>query len=530
MLSNIKATQNIARREWLQFTRSRPFLIFGLLVPLAITSILWILIVSNGNASVGGDRWKYFQSEVSRFEDDVKGTYNFEKSEDRMLFYIVDHANLDIDIPIQEELLRRDLASMIDYLKDTPLAEWKWFVLSEEKSGIGPKQLWAAVSNDTFTPEELISTYSLEHDELFSSRLATTDENYSWFVGGWNENIEDIAQTIPSMSFSRVVQVFEASDAWVKSVWVPAYIEIPMDFLETRQVNCVVSESWFSFVWAHPERDRKGTLQGWFEELIGTASNDYFQLLAKSNGDDSLVDPTGVHLELNTDDSLNDIERKHERTQWLSSFVFTSVYLLCIVGAWILLYFDPNLKSRDERPVMEPSYHIMDGRVLGTMLKMLSILSIWIVLLFLPLWLLLGTMPAFGVGALAIFFHPLFLLNYLIFFVLGLMTYSYAFHVLGLLRRILQSLVFMLFSVNITLLATSSSYMANSWPYDFFCFLPFVGSVVMLKRTFVYPDTTSYIFIVLIAVVFLIGCRFYVKSEEQLRYWKKELKYGYHSR
>ena len=164
MVADTKATSSLVRQEWLTFLRSRQFLVFGVLAPLVLAAILWILIVRNGSTtSDGTDRWKYFQSEVQRFWADVNGKYDFEKSEDRILFYVVDQANLDIESALREELLRRDVTRMIEFLKQTPFEEWKWFQGSGDQMS-DAEQLWTEISNGTVTAETLIAAYELQHD------------------------------------------------------------------------------------------------------------------------------------------------------------------------------------------------------------------------------------------------------------------------------------------------------------------------------------------------------------------------------
>ena len=528
MIAQLKATLSISRCELLLFIRSRPFHFIGVVFPVCVSAALWIFIVTNGSTtSAGIDRWKYFQSELSRFADDVRGTYDFEKSDDRMLFYVVDHTNLNIDHAMQQEILRRDIARLINFLKTTPFEEWPWFENPDNGLSSSPKQLWAAVTSDNLTANELISTYSLGHDSTFSSRLATTDENHSWFVRGWNDNIEAISQAIPSMSFTRVVQVINTSTEWTKSAWVPAYIEIPSDFLVTRRANCFVADSWHSFIWAYPNTERRKPLQHWFEALLDTAEIDSSSVADHNNDDRSPRKTVAIRLELSGEDSLDDISNRHQRTQWLSSFMYTSIYLLSVVSVWSLLYFDPNLKPNTQQPRFEPSSQVMDGRVFGTMLKILLVCGIWFVLLFLPGWLLLGSEPAFGVGALAKFFHPLVLLNYVIFFVLGLFTNCYIFQILSLLRHPLQSFNVILITLNFVLIAANMSNPPFQSRGLVFSFMPLIGPGTMVKHTFGYPDTSTYVVIVLVAVLFLIGFRYFISKEVKLRFLKKELKYGY---
>lgn len=528
MATHLNTTMTIARREWFQFLRSRHFLIFGVISPLALAAILWTLIFFNSPTTADGtDRWQFFQGELKRFGDDIKGTYNFEKSEDRILFYVGDHTDLNLQTTLQQELLRQDITSMLAFLKNTPYEQWQWFGSIEEEVGTGRRELWSTVSKDNFTTDELISKYSLKHDTTFSSRLATTDENFSWFVEEWNDNLEEIAQTIPNMSFNRAVLVINTQDDWVKSAWAPAYIEIPEDFLETRQGNYFVADSSISVNPFKPEFRQVIPLHTWFEELVGIASKEVFEDSRNVDDDQLVGESEFVSLDLKTNDALNDIARKHERTQHLSSFTFTSLFLFFVGYAWCLLQFDQIFKPKNEFSVIESSTSVMDGRALGTMLKVLSIAGVWFVLLLVPEFVLVGTNPVFGVGALAVIFHPMNLLNYFLFFLLGLWTICYILDALKLFGQTGRSLNVLLILLLFAMLFNSSG--PGSIPGSIvgvvFLFFPLLGPTAMVNKPFGYPDILTYSIIVLVAVVFLIGFRFFIKQELKLQVGKKMLKY-----
>lgn len=528
MTTRTNTTLTLACRDWLQFVRGRHFLIVGLISPFVLTAILWILIFANGDTSADGtDGWKYFQSELKRFGDDITGKYDFEKSENIVLFYVVDHTDLDLDTAVQQEILKRDLTSLIAYLKNTPYDQWQWFGNLEEEIGAGSRYLRTVVSKDNFTAQDLISMYSLEHDKTFSSRLTTTEKDYSWFVEGWNDNIVEIAQAIPEMSFNRAILVINTHDAWIRSAWVPAYIEIPSEFRKTLQATCFVTDSKFFPIWAHPDVNRMYSLQEWFEELVEKTTREFFQDRGDTDDDQSLGESEFVSLDLRTDDALNTIARKHERTRHLSSFTFISLFLLFIGYAWCLLQFDPSFKPKSKFSVIESATTVMDGRALGTMLKIVSIAGIWFVLLLVPEFLLVGTNPVFGVGALAVIFNPINLLNYFLFFLLGLWTICYTFDALRLFAQTVRSLNTLLIMLTFTLILNSSGPgTIQGSVYELpFLFFPLIASTAMVSRPFGYPDILTHSFVILAAIGYLIGFRFFIERELKLQARKLKLEY-----
>lgn len=534
MLAQCDLTLTIARREWLRFVRGRHFLIVGLISPLVLTAMLSTVILLNGDTTDdGSNRWQYFQSELQRFGDDVKGKYIFEKSSDRMLFYVVDQTGMNLDSAIQQEILRRDIANMIAFLKNIPYDEWQWFGDLQDEDSNSKRELLDALSNEYFTADELIEMYSLQHDATFSSRLATTEENYAWFVEGWNDHIDDIAHTIPVMSFNHAVMVLDANDERNRAAWVPTYVEIPEDFLETLRGDFFVAESSTPYKSLVPEMNQVQLAQTWIAELVETVSKSVLQHKSNMDKDPTTGDSNLVSFDLKTTDSLNEIARKHERTRGFSSFTFTSLYLLFVGYAWGLLQFDPNFTPKRDFSLIESSSKVIDGRALGTMLKVTSIAIVWFVLLFVPEFVLIGTNPMFGVGALALIFHPSLLLNYFLFVLLGLWTSCYILDALRLFRQSGRFLAVLLFSIHtgfLMLNMDSSPIHHGSQVELLFLFFPLIGPIAMVKYSLGYPDALTYSSIVLVAIGYLIGFRFFIKNELKLQVRKGMLRYRFHPR
>ena len=175
---------------------------------------------------------------------------------------------------------------------------------------------------------------------------------------------------------------------------------------------------------------------------------------------------------------------------------------------------------------------LMDGRALRTMLKIVSIAGVWFVLLLLPEFLLVGTNPVFGVGALAIIFNPIYLLNCFLFVLLGLWTICYILDALKLFGQTGRSLLLLLIMLNFAILLNSSG--PESIPGSIvglvFLFFPLIGPTTMVNNPFGYPDILTYSIIVFVAILFLIGFRFFIKKEIKSQARKRVFKYRLSSR
>ena len=519
MLGSLKISARVAHREWRLFLGSKKLLIWGIAVPTAI-AIALMLVVSflPKNMPEGINRWEYFKSELKTFVHEVKGTYDFETSLDRKLFYVVDDTEERISTVVQAEVLKRDLTDLIEYLRRTPFAEWEWFDEPEDGELSSPRQLWSAIAKDDFTAEELISQYLLEHDDTFSSRLSTLDTRHSWFVQGWNENIEDIVQKIPQMTFAHYVQVNVRKEEWLRSGWITGYFKFPSDFLDSLRGQFYDIDTPLHALKGY-RVDYTATLRNWYERIL-----DYVVVHSFPRSEDVITNASqGDSIAIGHERS-HELNKRLDSRSWThfwSGLSYTLLFLLAVIGNWRVLYLDPHLKETGEKSAPAG---VMDGRVLGATLVIATVVALWFILLLIPVSVLLGTQPIFGGGALATFFHPLFLFNYLLFFVLGLLSCGYLFHVHSLTRvswfSFTMILVMWAFAINAATLSDSKMYFV-------IMFLPLAGPIAMLKHTAGYPDLMTYVVFVLVAVVHLIGLRILMRWVEKLYVSRNDLKFSY---
>lgn len=520
MLASIKVSVAVALREWRQFLVSKKLLIGGIVVPtvFAITLMLVVLLLPK-NMPDGINRWEYFRGELKTFVDEIKGTYDFETSVDRKLFYVVDDTEERISTVVQAEVLKRDLTDLIEYLRRTPFAEWEWFDEPEDGEASSPSQLRSAIATDDFTAEELISKYSLEHDDTFSSRLSTLDTRHSWFVQGWNENIEDIVQKIPQMTFAHYIQVNVRKEEWLRSGWITGYFEIPTDFLDSLRGQFFDIDTPLHALEGGYRVDYTAALRNWYERILDYVVAHSFPRSEEVITNASKGDSIAIGHERSRE--LNKRVDSRSWSQFWAGFMYTLLFLVAVIGNWRVLYLDPNLKETGEQ-YAPPG--VMDGRVFGALLTITTVVGLWFILLLLPVSVLLGTQPIFGSGTLTAFFHPLFLLNYLLFFVLGLLSCGYIFHVHSLTRYSWLSftIIFLMCS-----LAFSTATLSVTKMYLVVMFLPLAGPVAMLKHTAGYPDVMTYVMFILVAVGYLIGLRITMRWVEKLYPSRNDLKFIY---
>ena len=523
--NSINSNIMLALREWRFFLRSKAFLIAGVAVPVVLAISLVLAVVSLPKQTTDSiNRWQYFQSELKRFGYEVNGTHTFERSDHRKLFYVVDDTDLKIGASIQQEILKRDLASLIDFLKNTRYNEWTWFDEPKKTGYSSPSQLQSAISRDDFTAEELISMYALEHDSTFTSRLSTSDSNHSWFVDGWNDHIGDIAESIPWMSFARFVQVNVQREEWTRSRWVTGYFELPAEFLDSFQAHFFVASPPRHGFEELPHVDSTRTLRDWYLDLIAT-------MLLDSNSQAEGTSQKRVYrnqfdISQERANSLSNFDELRSNTQYQSKLFYTLIIFLAFVWVWCLLFFDPNLKPRTEVDATESLSSVADGRVLGMTISLVTVALTWFVLLIVPGSLFIGMNPSLGIGALVEFFHPLFLVHCLIVLLLGLLSWGYVLHTVSLFHRIWAATLFLLLFLVVAISVEQTFRLFGEvgvYPY-----LPLTGPIAMIKLTFGEPNLVAYSVALLLAILYAIGMKLCCNWIERRSLLTGELKHHYH--
>ena len=524
MLDSIKTNVSLALREWRHFLSSKTFLIGGVAVPLVLAiSLVLVVVLLPKQTADGINRWQYFQSELKRFGYEVNGTYDFERSDPPKLFYVVDNTDSKIGRAIQHEILKRDLTSLIVFLRNTPFDEWLWFKEPKKAGESGPSQFQSAISRNDFTAEELITMYALEHDSTFTSRLLTSDSDHSWFVDGWNDNIDDIAPSIPRMSFVRFVQVNVQHDEWTRSQWITGYFELPAEILDTFQAHLFVGVPSRHDSEELPYVDFTRSLRDWYLDLIATVLYDFNSQAEGSSRHTSYRNQ--IDMTQDRAKAVSNFDELRKITQYQSRLFYTTIFFLAFVCVWSLLYFDPNLKPKKEVDATESMSYVVDGRVLGATISVITTVLTWLVLLLVPGSLLIGMSPSLGIGALVEFFHPLFLVHWLIVLLLGLLSWGYVLHMTSLVHRFWVSTLFLLLFLVLAISVEQSVRLFGEvglYPY-----LPLTGPIAMIKLTFGEPNLVAYFVMMMLAILYAIGMKLCCAWVERRSLLTGELKHHY---
>ena len=504
MLEHIRKSATLAFHQWRGFLRSKTFRIGGVGVPLVIASLSWFIILYLPSTTADStNRWNYFQSELKRYTDDVKGEYAFEQSDNRFVYYVIDGSGLNLAEAIRHEILKRDIANLITFIDEKPRTVWKsWFSGTQSDS---THQYLLMEDASRFSTTEFIERYSIEHYAHRSYLLKSNEKAYSWFVDGWNQHHKKIARQIPEMSFAKYVEIFEPNEEWHESGVFKGYLRMhEMSVDHFGQVALYINDPAFYSV--------STEMRDWYQSLAHDVVREQFQNSSLSENVAELPKPDLSFVIGVTPHSTKTL--RTSKTQELVRRVYGYIFLLAVGGGLCLLYFDRNL-MQIEKSNQTYSLSGVDGRVFGMTFKVISFVAVWFVLLISPGIGLVGSHPDLGEGALGLFFHPLFILHWWAFLVVGLIGFGYVFHVLSVTRGLATTFVLFVVFFIMAIEPILFSSLENNVGI---CFLPILGPSVAVGLTHGLIGSPMYLSILMVSLVNLFLIRqFCVFAEKRAR-------------
>lgn len=492
MLASIRVRTALALSEWRSFLRSRIFVVGGVTIPIVITVLLWFIILYLPETTADGtNRWDFLHSELKRYNDDVQGKYAFELSDDRFVYYVDDESGWNLAEAIRREILRRDIANFIEFINSNPRSGWKSWFSGTENDRTHRESL--RTDSSRLSTNEFIEQYSIEHDSHRSYLLETRDKRYSWFVDGWNQYHKEIARQIPTLSFAKYVEVIDPNEEWHDSGVFKGYIHVNDMNLESTGRG--------SFFIYDPDTPAATKMRIWYQSLANVVLRERFQSSSiEENFEELSQSEFSLIIGLTTQAT---VKLRSSETRTLVKRVYSLVLFFAVIGGWCLLYFDRKLiKSEKLSPTYSSS--VIDGRVFGVTLKVITFVAVWYILLVFPCFGLVGSNPSLGEGALGVFFHPLFILHWLLFLTFGVIGFGYVSHVASVSREVVTAITFF---VILFITTYQMNFLATFENNVGICFLPIFGPFATVGLTSGLPELPMYMSIFLVTLVNLILLR-----------------------
>ena len=414
MLDRLYSVWLIAQRDWLEATSTKMFWLGALLMPVIIfvLAIFGMFAVTIASTSV------------------TVGSY-----------YVIDQSD-GLGLEIRNEVLRSDVSNFL-------------FVLSDRDPGKEDEEVLRDVHEATQTNSipELVDSFMeyLKHPQRDFSTLVG-DSLSERFVVWWTDNRDRVVDLVPNVSFAKYEEVLDPNlteqelISRLKAKKILGYFVIPDGFDGANDNAKFVTENilkqdladWYENFATRVIQNKK------FAESDISRETALWLLQRASFQTSKAVEPS---RDSSTTPSTT-AETTKEVTVWEAVGEFAPaiyqyiLWFLVFIGATILMTNTVEEKSTKLVEVLLSdldSVQLMDGKLLGSALTLLTVIGLWIFLISLPIVLgssaIVAFFPQVGEflesGALSLIFNPLYVANFVIFFVLGFAFYGYSLSALG---------------------------------------------------------------------------------------------------
>ena len=417
MSSALRSMWLIAKRDWLEAASTKLFWAGILLGPILVMVVFAIVLLATSFAIL----------ESTEFGPTAP--------KDRFIRYaVIDHTDF-LGQEIANEILLSDIRRTVRYVQGEEDKDFPIEILNELGNLAQSRDAdeLAAELHEFLITHECPQQFTLDTELPFAQRFC------SW----WDATKFDLSQNDPG--FSRYIEVelseeFDDKDELLNTYELDAYFIIPEDFINSGESGSFVTTSstgrveaikhWYSHYATEVVRKHKFKSAGIDDETMEwliSAS----QFATRSAAELSAPLAAGeTTTEMDESDSVNEL------VEQLSEFVPLGyqyiLWMMVLVGSAMLLAATVEEKATKLAEIIlsnADATRLMDGKLVGVALVLLTIAGAWLamggVLVFvggsavsmLPI-------PVSG-EFLGLFFNPLFLIHFLLYFVLGFTFYGY---------------------------------------------------------------------------------------------------------
>lgn len=419
MLDRFNSVLLIAQRDWLEATSTKVFWLGALLMPVVtvVLSIFGIfaLTIATASATVGS-------------------------------YYVIDQTD-GLGIEIRNEILRADISNFVIELSESKPSSEDEEILRDIQEAI-----------QTSTIPELVSSF-MEYLEYPRSDLDTfaNDTLATRFSGWWINNEDRVIELAPNVSFARYKELIDPNlseqelISGLKSERILGYFVIPEGFVSSNENAKYVTEeilkqdlaNWYESFATRVIQNKK------FAESDISRETAMWLLQRASFRTSKAVDPlrdsssrTSTIAEGATEETTREITVWEAVGEFAPAAYQYILWFLVFIGATVLMTNTVEEKSTKLVEVLLSDLdpvQLMDGKLLGSALTLLTVVGLWIFLLSVPMTLgsnvIVALLPQVGEfvesGVLSSIFNPFYVINFIVFFVLGFSFYGYSLSALG---------------------------------------------------------------------------------------------------
>lgn len=522
----------IAIREWRTLVLSKVFVGVGGIYPFFLSLVFWLFVLAVLIVELISE---YDEPELSQHYPELnrqlEQLIGANIPAEPTKYYVVDNSSTKIGELIRREILRRDVSHVVEFMRDKDIADFaralpsinSYRVKYVAESITALKERSQTEGNTTGGGDALISVLVDSINNLERGIDDAGDEfEAKLFANWWISNREYLGQTIPDISsryFLESIQdnsTLEQLNVLLASKELNAYFTIPEGFPDSNStIEYVTGELTDS-------HDRRSVflLRLWYEELV---SGVFTELRTEPLGTEEainslpaitteLISPIDFGEGTSSASVSFDLGEKPRylglwvRSIWIALFWLAMFY--CVYG--MSFNTTEEKRSRIAEVLLSNVSHmiLMDGKVIGNALVILTLCGSWAVILGVPIACLIALAPDLGSYALRELFNPIYFLNWLVFLLLGITMLGYMLTALGAListdrvTNLTYLVLGMLFGIGLLTTLDPGSTLASVIK-----FVPPVTPFAMVSHTTSLPAWPVYVVLLALVIAFLWAIR-----------------------
>ena len=424
MISYLHATWLIAKRDWLEAASTKLFWVGVLLGPILVIVLFVISMLA---------------TTVSIFE-----SIPFEEDERSNRYAVIDHTN-SLGQEIADAILLSDLRHTIQYVREENHENYNFEILNELAELVKDHDVDELVDmiGDTLLDSTRTGLVSLDESAPFVDRFSFWWEG---MVPFFREHVSGFSQ------YWEVDQHEVASelDELLSTGQIDGYFVISSDFVNGEESGTFFTLGDSNHAFGLQNWDHSWRLQNWYTRFASevvrkhrfAASELDFETVNRlmrpshfeRNTPNEQISDSVASLPTSPTDTIEQIDESviEEIAQFAPVGYQYILWFMVLIGSAMILAGTVEEKStRIAELILSSSTasQLMDGKLIGVALVLLTIASVWVCMLGVLIFFggsLISMLPNVNVGSVVgMFFNPIYIVNFLIYFILGFAFYGY---------------------------------------------------------------------------------------------------------
>lgn len=528
----------IAHREWRTTVFTKVFALFGLGYPLVLSTLLWLGVLGLLLVKLFGGFGEI--PETTKLIEELLGA---NQKIVPTKYYVVDNSESKFGDSVRSEILRRDISLVVDFLRGKSMEDYAHELPSmnpyataevEEKlvslrdkfqdredETNGNSSLVSELVHAISYLQQLVDSAGVNIDDRAIRRLWYSsdkfDRDIQYIAMWWVENVELLTPSIPNISMRYFTELTEKNfsikelNELLATNDIEGYFVLPKDFSDIgASLDFVTGE----LSEGHSRRI-PFLLKNWYEEIA-----EYVLAHPNKEFTDPVRGDPSVPIRARTIHVINGAEQGSVEydssvfTQqprflnlWIRSFWVSTFFITLSYSIYAMSFNTTEEKQNRIAEVLLSNvsgFNLLDGKVWGNTLVILTVCGFWFVSLGLPIVWMIGLAPDMGSIALRELFNPLYILNWFLFLLLAVTMFGYILTAVGSLfatERVLP-LVYWVLAVcfGIGILATMDP---NTSFATVVRFIPPISLFAMVSLTTSLPSLPIYFTLLAIAIGFI---------------------------